>query len=116
MKQPRHPRIVVTGASAGGPPRDGVRFCQRGRAPWSDRAQTRRSRRRKPDVEARGGKAFILPADVAEASTVEAAAERVERELDPIDPGCGSFSLSVCHQRSFSSSLFHGFSRNEDDS
>jgi NAD(P)-dependent dehydrogenase (short-subunit alcohol dehydrogenase family) len=37
------------------------------------------------DVEALGGKALILPCDVADADAVMAAAERVERELGPID-------------------------------
>ncbi len=39
----------------------------------------------KRDVEKRGGKAIILQCDVADADAVEAAAERVERELGPID-------------------------------
>ena len=39
----------------------------------------------KRDVEARGGKAIILQCDVADGDAVEAAAERVERELGPID-------------------------------
>ena len=39
----------------------------------------------KRDVESLGGKALILPADVANADEVEAAAERAERELGPID-------------------------------
>ncbi len=39
----------------------------------------------KRDVEGRGGKAIILQCDVADADAVEAAAERVERELGPID-------------------------------
>jgi NAD(P)-dependent dehydrogenase (short-subunit alcohol dehydrogenase family) len=39
----------------------------------------------KRDVEALGGKALILPCDVTDAEGIEAAAERVERELGPID-------------------------------
>ncbi|MBA3963075.1 MAG: SDR family oxidoreductase [Chthoniobacterales bacterium] len=39
----------------------------------------------KRDVEARGGKAIILQCDIADADAVEAAAERVERELGAID-------------------------------
>ena len=39
----------------------------------------------KAEVEALGGKAFVLPCDVADAEAVEAAAERVETELGPID-------------------------------
>lgn len=37
------------------------------------------------DVEARGGRALAIPTDVADADAVEAAAERVEDELGPID-------------------------------
>jgi short-subunit dehydrogenase len=37
------------------------------------------------EVEAAGGHALMLPLDVADAQAVEAAAERVERELGPID-------------------------------
>ncbi len=39
----------------------------------------------KRDVEARGGKAIVLQCDVGDVDAVEAAAERVERELGPID-------------------------------
>jgi NADP-dependent 3-hydroxy acid dehydrogenase YdfG len=37
------------------------------------------------DVEARAGGAPVLPTDVADAGAVARAAERVERELGPID-------------------------------
>jgi NAD(P)-dependent dehydrogenase (short-subunit alcohol dehydrogenase family) len=37
------------------------------------------------EVEERGGKALALPADVADARAIDDAAERVERELGPID-------------------------------
>jgi NAD(P)-dependent dehydrogenase (short-subunit alcohol dehydrogenase family) len=37
------------------------------------------------DVEELGGKALVLPTDVADADAVEAAAARVEQELGPID-------------------------------
>src|SRR5262249_12386593 len=36
-------------------------------------------------VESHGGRALALPCDVADAGAVEAAAERVEQELGPID-------------------------------
>ena len=39
----------------------------------------------KRDVESLGGKAIIIPCDVTDAEGMEAAAERVERELGPID-------------------------------
>src|SRR5207237_316335 len=37
------------------------------------------------EVEAAGGRALVLPADVADHDAVDAAAGRVERELGPID-------------------------------
>ena len=37
------------------------------------------------EVESFGGKALVLPVDVADADAVQAAADRVERELGPID-------------------------------
>jgi len=37
------------------------------------------------EVESYGGKALVLPLDVADADAVEAAGDRVERELGPID-------------------------------
>ena len=37
------------------------------------------------DVEALGGRALVLPADVADADAIERAAETVEREFGPID-------------------------------
>jgi NAD(P)-dependent dehydrogenase (short-subunit alcohol dehydrogenase family) len=49
----------------------------------------------KRDVEALGGKALILPCDVADADAVMAAAERVERELGPIDVWVNVAMISV---------------------
>jgi NAD(P)-dependent dehydrogenase (short-subunit alcohol dehydrogenase family) len=37
------------------------------------------------EVEAAGGRALVLPVDVADANAVEAAAEKVEKDLGPID-------------------------------
>ena len=49
----------------------------------------------KREVEAMGGRAIVLPADVADAEQVEAAAERVERELGPIDVWVNNAMVSV---------------------
>ena len=82
----RQPQVVVvTGASAGvgravarrfGEDGDYVALLARGEAVLDG------ARR---DVEALGGLALAIPTDVADAAQVEAAAERVERELGPID-------------------------------
>jgi short-subunit dehydrogenase len=77
--------VVVTGASAGvgravarefGRRRAYVGLIARGK-------QRLEAARR--EIEEQGGKALVLPADVADADQVERAAARVENELGPID-------------------------------
>jgi NAD(P)-dependent dehydrogenase (short-subunit alcohol dehydrogenase family) len=46
-------------------------------------------------VEREGGRALVLPVDVADAAAVDRAAEDVERELGPIDAWVNSAMLSV---------------------
>jgi NAD(P)-dependent dehydrogenase (short-subunit alcohol dehydrogenase family) len=87
--------IVVTGASAGvgratvrelG--RRGDRIGLLARGPQGLEA-TRR------EVEELGGRALAIPTDVADADAVEAAAERVEGELGPIDAWINNAMVSV---------------------
>jgi short-subunit dehydrogenase len=47
------------------------------------------------EVEQAGGRALVLPTDVADAGAVEAAAEAVERELGPIDVWVNNAMASV---------------------
>ena len=47
------------------------------------------------EVEAHGGRALVLPLDVSDARAVEAAADRVERELGPIDVWVNDAMVSV---------------------
>ena len=47
------------------------------------------------EVEADGGRAIVLPVDVADADAVDAAAERVERELGPLDVWVNNAMVSV---------------------
>ncbi len=77
--------VVITGASAGigratavrfGRAGDQVALLARGESGLVGAAR---------EVEAAGGRALIIPTDVADDAQVEAAAERVERELGPID-------------------------------
>jgi NAD(P)-dependent dehydrogenase (short-subunit alcohol dehydrogenase family) len=77
--------VVITGASAGvgraaakAFAADGwdVALLARGRAGLDGAAA---------DVRSRGRRALAIPVDVADAAAVEAAAERIERELGPID-------------------------------
>ncbi len=86
MTEQKKPKIVVvTGASAGagravavafGKRGDTVALIARGRAGLEGA---------KTEVESAGGKALVVPCDVADADAVEAAAERIETELGPID-------------------------------
>jgi NAD(P)-dependent dehydrogenase (short-subunit alcohol dehydrogenase family) len=77
--------VVVTGASGGigratatafGARGAKVALLARGEAGLAGAAR---------DVEAGGGQALVLPTDVADPAQIEAAAERVENELGPID-------------------------------
>ena len=77
--------VVVTGASAGvgrataqafGKCGDAVALLARGEQGLEAAAR---------EVESAGGRAVPIPTDVADADQVEAAAERAERELGPID-------------------------------
>src|SRR3954452_8677351 len=77
--------IVITGASAGV-----VRATARGFARRGDRvALLARGRAgleaAAADVRHLGGRPLVVPTDVADADAVEAAAERIEAELGPID-------------------------------
>jgi NAD(P)-dependent dehydrogenase (short-subunit alcohol dehydrogenase family) len=77
--------VVVTGASAGvgraaatafGAQGDRVALIARGQEGLEGAAR---------DVERAGGRALILPCDVADAAAVDAAADRAQAELGPID-------------------------------
>jgi NAD(P)-dependent dehydrogenase (short-subunit alcohol dehydrogenase family) len=49
----------------------------------------------KREIESAGAKALVIPVDVADAAAVEAAAERVEKELGPIDIWANNAMTSV---------------------
>lgn len=77
--------VVVTGASAGIGRAVARRFADQGA--WVGllaRGETGLAAAAR-EVRDRGGKALEISVDVADASAVEAAADRVERELGPID-------------------------------
>jgi len=82
-KQPRV--IVVTGASAGVGRATVRAFAKEGAQIGLIARGEDGLKGAQRDVEERGGKAIMLPTDVADAGAVEAAAERTEKELGPID-------------------------------
>ncbi len=90
--------VVVTGASAGLGRAIACAFAKRGASVGliaRGGAGLDGLEGAKRDVEALGGKALMLPCDVADASQVEAAAQKAEDELGPIDVWVNDAMTSV---------------------
>jgi NAD(P)-dependent dehydrogenase (short-subunit alcohol dehydrogenase family) len=80
--------VVVTGASGGIGRATAIAFAGRGdRVALLARGEKGLAAAA-DDVRAAGGTPLVVPVDVADAGAVEAAADRVERELGPIDVWC----------------------------
>jgi NAD(P)-dependent dehydrogenase (short-subunit alcohol dehydrogenase family) len=77
--------VVVTGAGAGLGRAIVQAFAKRGASIGLLSRGRERLEDAKHEVERLGGRALILPTDVADAEAVDAAAARVEAELGPID-------------------------------
>jgi len=85
-KQPDPPEVVVvTGASAGVGRATAVAFALKGAKVALLARGPERLERAREEIERFGGTALVIPTDVASADQVEAAADRIERELGPID-------------------------------
>jgi NAD(P)-dependent dehydrogenase (short-subunit alcohol dehydrogenase family) len=77
--------VVITGATAGIGRATARLFARQGACIGLLAREKERLEATRREVEELGGKAIAIPTDVADAEQVEAAAERVERDLGPID-------------------------------
>jgi NAD(P)-dependent dehydrogenase (short-subunit alcohol dehydrogenase family) len=77
--------VVITGASAGIGRATARRFGRSGAAVGLIARGRERLEQAAREIEQAGGRALVLPADVADPAAVEDAAERAESELGPID-------------------------------
>ena len=87
--------VVVTGASAGLGRAIVERFARDGSAIGLIARGRERLEDARKSVESLGGKALVLPLDVADAGKVEEAAQTVERELGEIDVWINNAMVSV---------------------
>ena len=87
--------VVVTGASAGVGRATARAFASQGASVGLIARGQEGLEGAKREVLAAGGRALILPADVADAAAVEDAASRVENELGPIDVWVNNAMASV---------------------
>jgi short-subunit dehydrogenase len=77
--------VVVTGASAGLGRATALEFARRGACVGLLARGRERLEEARRQIEELGGRALVLPTDVAHDDQVEAAADTVEREAGPID-------------------------------
>ncbi|HEU4649502.1 MAG TPA: SDR family oxidoreductase [Gemmatimonadales bacterium] len=87
--------VVVTGASAGVGRATARAFGCRGDCVGLLARGVERLERAKAEIEELGGKALVLPTDVADAAAVEAAAAAVEARFGPIDVWVNNAMVSV---------------------
>lgn len=90
-----HQVVVITGASAGVGRALARLYGRRGAAVGLIARGVDGLEGARREVEAAGGRALVLPLDVADAGAVETAAQRVEEELGPIDLWINNAMASV---------------------
>src|SRR5687768_3744318 len=93
--QQRPTVVVVTGASAGVGRATVREFARRGAAIGLIARGVERLESTRREVEGLGGRALVLPLDVASAESVEAAAAQVEAQLGAIDVWVNNAMVSV---------------------
>lgn len=86
---------VVTGASAGIGRATALAFAERGRHVALISRNSERLEKLRQEIEAKGRKALALPLDVSDSRAIEAAAERIEEALGPIDAWVSNAMVSV---------------------
>ncbi|CAN5525434.1 SDR family oxidoreductase [soil metagenome] len=87
--------VVITGASAGVGRAAARAFAREGARVGLIARDIDRLETAKREVEQLGGRALVLPCDVADAAAIEQAAARVEQELGPIDVWVNNAMASV---------------------
>src|SRR5215472_14563430 len=87
--------VVITGASAGVGRATVQAFAKRGASIGLLARGTKGLVAAKRNAEQLGGRALIIPTDVAHADHVEAAAQEVEEQLGPIDIWVNNAMVSV---------------------
>jgi NAD(P)-dependent dehydrogenase (short-subunit alcohol dehydrogenase family) len=92
---PRDKVVVVTGASAGVGRATALAFARQGAALGLIARGRERLEAARREIERVGGKAIVLPADVADQEAVESAAARAEAELGPIDVWVNNAMASI---------------------
>ena len=95
MHERERPVVVITGASAGVGRALARLYAARGAAVGLIARGPEGLGGARRDVEELGGRALVLPLDVADANALEAATERIENELGPIDVWINNAMTSV---------------------
>lgn len=79
--------VVITGASAGVGRATAFEFAKHGAKIGLLARGLNRLEATKAEIESKGGQAFVIPTDVADAAAVEGAADEVERKFGPSTSG-----------------------------